>query len=237
MTATSFCAKKARQLVNSVMVKIPLTLTNDDTTSIDHVAAWLRIYTDRPVVLLASGGSAAPVLAGALNQISETQRNRISLSLADERFGAPGHKDSNWLLLQQSGISTQLPRHRPILTDTQEDAQATTQHWEQWLAQVIEQQRPILALLGIGEDSHIAGIKPNSPVIDSTHIADHYKWSDYHRITVTPLLLPHITSAVVYASGANKQAAIQSLRHNHDPRRYPSQFLKQIRDCHVYYQP
>lgn len=196
---------------------------------------WLDGHARQPVVVLASGGSSAPILATAWQLLRPDRQANITFSLADERYGEPGHENSNWTLLQRCGMDVSASRHQPVLQSdvSMEDA---TARWGNWLHQKLYGQTPVIAFLGIGDDSHIAGLKPHCPALHDLGVAACYDWSDFRRITITPSGLLHVSSTVVYAHGSAKKDAIALLDSEQDFDSYPSQLLKQIPDCTVYYQ-
>jgi 6-phosphogluconolactonase len=211
------------------------TVENVEQAS-EHIAEWLAPAAQASIVLLASGGSSAAALAGAWHKLTKAQQQNITISLADERYGLVDHADSNWRLLKNLGIDLAEPRHIPVLTG--KSMEATTIEWEQALRQYVQANTPIYAVLGIGADAHIAGIKPHSPAVEQTEaLAICYPWEDYQRITITPAMFGHITSAIVYASGTAKKPVLEALQQDLDAATYPDQFIKQTGQYTIYYQP
>lgn len=202
-----------------------------------EVRQWLNYYANQPCLLLASGGSSAHVLTRAWAQLTPLEQQHITVTLADERFGPIGHPDSNWRLLQELGMHLDDARHIPVLhgSATKEEDAAL---WQQRIQPYFSATSPIIAMLGMGEDSHIAGIKPHSPAAsDTTHLAVAYDWEDYQRITISPAAFKRIDSIVLYVSGDAKRRAIEALKHEYDPVNYPSQYIKSVESRHIYYQP
>lgn len=201
------------------------------------ISQWLQRYANKPVLVLASGGSAAPIFAEAWKNLSNKEQSNIILSLADERFNKPGHKDSNWELLRNAGIMPKKTKSIPVLQKNMSMEQVA-QRWEGRLKEVLSTNIPVVALLGLGSDSHIAGIKPSSPAAaEQHHLIRAYEWDDFDRITITPLFLNKITSTVVYASGAAKLEPIKLLAKDLDPVLCPSQHLKTMQECIILYAP
>lgn len=209
----------------------------DLNVTVAEISKWLEGFTHSPVLILASGGSCAKVFAAAWGKLSNEARNNCIVSLADERYGPPGHTDSNWRLLESLGVQTDAAHQLQVLRPGVSLGE-TASLWESALLGQLARPIPVIALLGMGDDSHIAGIKPGSPSTDETpRLVAAYSWDDYDRITITPSMLSRLTSVRVYAAGTEKLAAINLLSQSLDPTAYPSQFLKQINDCRVYYQP
>lgn len=201
------------------------------------IEEWIMRRTSNPVLILASGGSSAKVFAEAWKQLSQEQKDNVTLSLADERFGEPDHENSNWKLLRDLGVDVDQARHIPVNSGNA-SLQETAKAWERRLEAAFDSGIPVISLLGIGDDSHIAGIKPRSPSsTEGSRLVSAYEWDDYERITITPVAIKRLTSIRVYASGETKREAIELLEKELDPTEYPSQLLRQIDDCTVYYVP
>lgn len=213
-----------------------MTITGAHQELIDQIAAWLsKCSRDNPL-LLASGGSAAKAFASAWKLLSEEEKSCFTISLADERYGLPGHADSNWTLLQELGVDLSSPKHIPVLTG--DSFEETAKQWGSKLEQQITPSTTVIAILGIGEDSHIAGIKPNSPAAhESQKLTIAYPWDDYERITTTPAVFSKIDSAIVYLSGQTKKQVVDLLDSDLDRIAYPSQFIKFTKEYTIYYQP
>src|SRR5437870_3005764 len=66
------------------------------------------------VVWCLSGGSAIDVAVETARRLAVPLDN-FSVCLADERFGPPGHKDSNWQALLAAGFKLAGARLEPVL--------------------------------------------------------------------------------------------------------------------------
>lgn len=188
----------------------------------------------KPCVALVSGGSSAPVFTDAWLLLDPAIRQQIIVSQADERFGPVGNNDSNWRLLMNLGF---IPRAQdiPVLTGLP-DVAAQAADWGARLSGALNQAKSIVAVLGVGTDNHVAGIKPASPAAtDTTQLTIGYAWTDYQRITIGPSLFQRIDAAIVFMYGQEKAAAVAALEAEADQVQCPSQLLKQCRQCAVYY--
>ncbi len=67
------------------------------------------------VLWLVSGGSNIPASVRAMANISVPLSKGLSVSLIDERWGEPGHKDSNWQQLLQAGFDGKRASLLPVL--------------------------------------------------------------------------------------------------------------------------
>lgn len=219
-----------------------------------------RLRSNAPVVLLLSGGSAAPIGAAvcrdiedALHMNATAQNNTAAdeglpecmISLVDERFGPAGHPDSNWNFLEPLARNWHYLKPFPLLTGTSgsgEDFGITVESFNRFLAGIAQQQQCgeifVAALFGIGEDGHTAGILPESPAAvispDSERFASGYKSIPHTRITIAPPFFSHIDLALVWISGPEKQQVIKSVQRNISPAVQPAQFLKQAKETVIF---
>jgi 6-phosphogluconolactonase len=95
-----------------------------------------------------------------------------------------------------------------------------------------------VALLGIGEDAHIASIFPGSPLLSTCAVDQCQRvaaiWVPHlnaWRITLTPPAILDARTTVVIASGERKaQAVSAALEGPEDVLRWPAQLLRQAGD-------
>lgn len=214
-----------------------MIITRDSAEAIQSgVLEWLVSNGQKPTVLLVSGGSAGKLFAKVWAHVPINIQQNYILSLVDERFGQVGHTDSNWKLLQDLGVDLSDQHAIPVLTG--QGFTETANHWGSKLQSAIAETNRVIGFFGIGEDSHIAGIKPNSPAAFEIHnLTIAYKWDDYERLTVTPLLFQKLLSGIAYLQGPAKEAVVAQLADNLDIANYPSQLCKQVGDFTLYYQP
>src|SRR6185437_3559960 len=59
---------------------------------------------NKRVLWLVSGGSNIPASVQIMSNISTDLSRRLTVMLADERYGEPGHPESNWEQLEQAGF-------------------------------------------------------------------------------------------------------------------------------------
>ena len=208
-----------------------------EVTTAPDLTTWFRQRIQGKTLLLLSGGSSAKLAVDALQKLPHSLLSKLSVTLTDERFGAPGHADSNWQLLLELGLSTTSFHTIPVLTSATHNIVEASRGWQLKLQSAREQSDSVLAVFGIGADSHIAGLKPHCQLLnDATEITGSYTANDWPRITITPQFFPYITSCVVYAHGPEKEHAIHLLHDSLDETIYPDQLIKQTGDFTVYYQ-
>jgi 6-phosphogluconolactonase/glucosamine-6-phosphate isomerase/deaminase len=179
------------------------------------------------VLWLLSGGSGAAIATKASEHLRGNDLSNLSITMTDERYGPVGHPDENWQQILNSGFSAKgATMYRPL---TGADRSNTTSDLEGWLKVRIDKPSYIIGIFGIGEDGHTAGIKPNSPAVNSTDLVASFTGDDFERITITFNMIKQIDEAVVQASGESKKPIIKSLLENVLPlNKQPAQILKTI---------
>lgn len=208
------------------------------TTSTEpNLLTWLLEYTDKKTLLLLSGGSTAEHAVKTIQQLPVEHQQNLTVSLTDERFVDYGNSDSNWQLLTNLGLPLNTVQVLPVLQRDDKDIKTTDRIWNEALKSHLDQHVRVLAIFGIGTDSHIAGLKPHTALLnETTSITGSYQADDWQRITITPPFFSHVTSAVVYAKGDEKRDAISLLQDDSDIETYPDQLIKQTQDFKIYYQ-
>ena len=200
-------------------------------------------------LLLLSGGSAGKEVAPLLTQRFSTIKhlNNLTIGLVDERFGPPGHADSNMLVIKESGLAEIVERNRgTVMWPLQSDSMTKDTVVKAYNSQITRRfgscNGRTLGVFGIGEDGHTAGIKPlpketfNSIFTDSPALVTGYRAKDYERITLTPLGINQITMAVIFAIGEKKQAVLEKLVgptkcNEHE---FPAGIFRKHKNVHVF---
>ncbi len=190
-----------------------------------------RLSRGETVCWFLSGGSAIEVAVLTAARIGRAS-SKLTISLADERYGPVGHHDSNWTQLLQAGFSLPGARLEPILGGG--DEIETAAGFNKSARRLLESSAYKIALLGIGADGHTAGILPGSPAAISRELTSDYTGQDYHRLTLTARALSLLDEAVVYAPGEIKATAINNLAEDLSLSEQPAQILKRIPKVTVY---
>lgn len=209
-----------------------------------------HLIINEPVLLLASGGSSAPIVAEVLQELEkdkllspEKMKLLLMISLIDERFGVEGHLESNWTLLKSLGLEESFATKNPILksnTNTENDLKEATDSFVAFLERAVKKQKNrelhICGIFGIGADGHTAGILPDSPATleEKNKLAVAYKSEIYTRITISPLFFEYIDYAACWVSGKSKQKVLQILQTKVPPQIQPAQYLKRCKHCEIY---
>ncbi len=189
-----------------------------------HIAA--RLATGQKVLWLISGGSSIDVAASTASRLAGRDLSGLTVSLIDERYGEPGHPDSNWHKFLATGVKLPGATLHPVLTGA--DQATTAAGFEDFLVGAFQSTNYHLGLLGIGPDGHTSGILPHSPAVTASGLVCSYEGPDYQRITTTAAALSRLDEAVVYASGKPKWSVLDRLETDQTIASQPAQILKTI---------
>jgi 6-phosphogluconolactonase/glucosamine-6-phosphate isomerase/deaminase len=188
----------------------------------------VALTTNKPVLWLVPGGSNISTAVSVMANIELENIQNLTIILSDERYGNPGHPDSNFFQLHQAGFSERGATFVDLLyggsfEETVSVSNNAMQH-------IFTRAEIIIAFFGMGPDGHIAGILPNSPAaIGSESWMIGYEAGQYKRITLSPFALSHIQTAFVGAYGPEKLAALTTLRDQSVPiAQQPAQILRHL---------
>ncbi|HXH26488.1 MAG TPA: 6-phosphogluconolactonase [Candidatus Acidoferrum sp.] len=206
----------------------------DITTGEDAVYQRLsqELQDGKRVLWLLSGGSnIAREVATSRQLVGQSQAGTLTAMLMDERFGAPGHHDSNWQQLHEAGFALDVPqvlRTGELLEGVAEAYDATIRH-------AFAEADIIIGQFGIGADGHTAGLLPGAPVMDAATLVAGYRLPGFQRITLTPKALLQVDVAFVFAAGADKHPALEKLQNETLPLvQQSAQIFKQLREVYIY---
>lgn len=224
------------------LVKCGKVKEMDTILSNDHaVAMFAKELNDGlvkgEVLLFLSGGSTIPIGVDALHNIPANIAPRLHIALADERYGAYLHADSNWKGLLDAGLSEDqgFVLH-PVITSSALPIKETSVAYEAVLLELFEKISTVIALFGIGEDDHIAGILPDSPAAHETkRFVIDYDAGKFQRITIAPPVFPYITTAMISAKGEKKRESIARLSESLDSIMHPDQLVHQCAKTTIFY--
>lgn len=210
-----------------------------------------RLARNIPVLFLVSGENTAEIatrVCSAIAALSHGETGKLKLlftvALMDERFGPPGHVDSNWRLLIESGLDPARLSAIPILAEgTGADSlEKTVDRYNSFLTAAAQRQREgnlaIITLAEMGADGHIAGILPESPAscidCDGGQMVTGYRSALFPRITVTPAFFRFIDYAAVWLTGGDKWPALDRLSSNLSVREQPAQLFKLVKETEIF---
>lgn len=168
--------------------------------------------------LAIAGGSAAAAMRHVLAALPDEVRRRLRLTWADERCVPLADRDSNrGAALRAGALPDDCALMLPLWSDddTIDAAVArVTAGLQGEFAGGLD-----VALLGVGEDGHVASLFPGHPALARTqpvvHVADSPKPPSARMTLTLPIL--RAADCVVLATGEGKRAALTRLRAG-DPR-------------------
>lgn len=200
----------------------------------DDLTAKIKTHLENGenVTWIITGGSSMPIVVSVCRQLEDMDLSKLSVTLSDERYGEPGHSDSNWEQLDKLGFFLPGANLQPVLTS--KTLETTTKDYNHTMRQLLKQADYKIGLIGVGADGHIAGIKPGSPDVGSRDMATSYKWDDYIRLTMTPAAILLLDEVVAVVMGEAKHQALKNLSKDLDINDQPAQILKKVTSATVY---
>jgi 6-phosphogluconolactonase/glucosamine-6-phosphate isomerase/deaminase len=194
----------------------------------------LEAAHSQKVLWLIPGGSNIPIAVKVMKNLSESFRDNLTIALTDERYGDPGHADSNFKQLYERGFSAPIGKFTDILRG--KNLKTTLQDAEKHYRQLFADNSVVIGFFGIGADGHIAGMLPGSLAAEeSNNFITGYDAGSYIRITLTSIAFRKVNIAIVGAFGKEKLSALQQLRdENLTVKEQPSQILKAIPNVTIF---
>lgn len=194
-----------------------------------------ELAQNKKILWLLSGGSNIPASVSIMNNIPTEHSSGLSISLADERYGEPGHSESNWAKLMQAGFDSKEATLLPVLMPGL-SLEETVASYSQMIDSAMSQSDLTIAQLGIGEDGHIAGILPGSaPATETQATVLSFEDPPLVRLSLTFAALKRVNVAYAFAFGEPKKVALHSLQSETvEPTILPAQILKQIQEAYLY---
>jgi|SRR5665213_2057023 len=197
----------------------------------EEIAEKLNTYLQQGSVLLSlSGGSAIAYEIDILKSLAST--DNLSVTLNDERYGLPGHDNSNWHQLRLGGLDASRFKTFEVLSG--KDAPQTAAEFNNFLEHAVGQYKYLVSILGMGTDGHTSGVLPDSPAVKSSQLAVYYEAADFKRLTNTPLFLSQQTELWVLAYGQAKHDQIKLLEENLSVSVQPIQIIKKAASATFY---
>lgn len=186
------------------------------------------------VLWLVPGGSNITVAVEVMNNLRNEPLEKLTIMLTDERYGEPGHEDSNYAQLERAGFLPGAATFKNMLTG--ESFETTVKSAALYAREACTVADEIIGFFGMGVDGHIAGILPHSAAAttDSAWVVG-YESQPYVRITLTPFALSHIAQAFVGAYGKEKYDPLLQLKNTVLPiAEQPAQILRHIPEVYIY---
>lgn len=196
------------------------------------------LFDNKRVLWLVSGGSNVAAEKMTMDMVIKHAADRLgglAIMPIDERYGHPGHADSNVQQLRTAGFKTGAATLVDVLLHDLPFEQ-TVSFYSNVAATALANADVIIGQFGMGADGHIAGIKPDSPAADPDEsTVTGYEWEDYTRMTLMPAALRQITIGFLLAYGADKKKALLGLKqHTTEFTKLPAVLLYELPEVHVY---
>lgn len=186
----------------------------------EFIINWLRLYhniTQKALVLL-SGGSAVQIYKDLANFIDKSELDFSFLAFAqiDERFQPDKEKDVNAYQIEKTGLCKVCEKKRiPYYLISQAGSlQESAKEYNKILIKLFQEYTYKIAILGIGEDGHTAGLLPGFQKLwDVKKLIVGYKNDGEfnQRISMTLEALKQVDQAIVVANRMRKRRVIKNL--------------------------
>lgn len=215
----------------------------------DALNLLFKKYSPKPFLFLSSGGSSLKIL-DYVNPIYFNSES--TLTILDERYSKDASVN-NFAQLEETSFYKNVAQNKCQIINTKplenETMHGLAERFESQLKKWLENYKDgvIIASIGIGSDSHTAGIMPypeNNKFFedmfnnkDSLVVAYDATGKNLHRDRVTTTLpfLRKIKSAVVLASGdSKKNALINLLSDNGNLAESPCRILRELENVQIF---
>jgi 6-phosphogluconolactonase/glucosamine-6-phosphate isomerase/deaminase len=215
-------------------------LREDQSKAVEAIATRIGDGLDagKRVLWLVSGGSNIQLEVQAMELLYDRCSSKLeglAVLPIDERYGEPGHANSNTQQLREAGFDAHGATWVDVLMHNVPFDQ-TVDFYNEVAATALANASLVVGQVGLGPDGHIAGILPGSPAteVDEATVAA-YEWTDYTRLTLTPQALRRITVAFVPSYGESKKVALNRLYKNkEDLPELPAALLYELPEVYVY---
>jgi 6-phosphogluconolactonase/glucosamine-6-phosphate isomerase/deaminase len=212
-------------------------LTSDWEEGITDLAQRLEkeLSDGKRVLWLVSGGSNIQASVKVMERVPGELTSNLSIMPGDERYGEVGHNDSNWAQLLQAGFNAAKATVYPVL-QADLSFERTIARFDKLANQALAENDIIIAQLGIGPDSHIAGILPESEAAYEKYALVYgYDGGQYKRLTLTFPALLKIRASYTFAYGDVKHQALADLQAGtQDLAKQPVQILRELPEAYIY---
>lgn len=192
------------------------------------------LQSGKRVLWFVSGGSNIQASVQVMNKLTDEPTENLAIFLIDERFGAPGHKDSNYKQFQDAGFQHKQASFIPVLVEGL-NLQETSQRYSELLERALDHADIVIGQIGIGADGHIAGILPHTSATAASGLVISYEHPTHTRITATFDAIRRIDCDFSFVFGKDKYEALYRLKTEDLPlQEQPSQILKELKEVHIY---
>ena len=211
-----------------------------DAEAVAQAAAELVVYMAQAAIEsrgefsigLSGGNTPRPLYQLLANEllVNRIDWARVHIFFCDERCVAPAHADSNFRMASETLLDlvpllpTNIHRMRGEI-----DPEAAATEYGQLLKARFGDGGLDLAILGMGEDGHIASLFPGSKALeeqDHRCVANYVEKLHNWRLTLTAPFLNRSQEILVLVTGAAKAATVREvLEGERDPKQWPIQLI------------
>jgi 6-phosphogluconolactonase/glucosamine-6-phosphate isomerase/deaminase len=189
----------------------------------------LKRIIDKKTLLFLSGGNTPKDLYKLIAQDSSNKIVPGAVATVDERWGYPGHKDSNEKMIEDTGLYKFMEKNNveihTILHGILKRPE-TAKRYDIQLRGLFERFKKSVSIMGIGVDGHTAGLAANINKWQTWKFAIDYinndsGWFYPERITITPTALNKIKNHIILVFGSKKKLALEV-------NKYPAKIFKNM---------
>lgn len=191
----------------------------------------LEDYSDQKTAIFLSGASGLKKIYEEI-ALDKTLKAGAALQI-DERFGEPGHRNSNNLKLETSGIldyfENQNIRYYPIL-QKDKGILDTALQYDETLRFLFSYFPKTVGVLEIGADGGIGGV-PSDPAVvrkmmeDQSSLVTFYGVRNVNELTMTFLAISQLDLILLLAAGNDKRELLSNLFRGDSVEEMPVRFL------------
>lgn len=203
---------------------------NNPQEGFDLAKDILYKNVDVQTLLLLSGGSTPKTLYGEL--ALERTLNVGAVAMVDERPGEKNHASSNEKMIDGTGLLSYLRskgiNFSPIIKEGI-TKQETTEDYDRTVRNLFEKFGKKVAVLGIGEDGHTAGVPIGVQASESAingYVAGYntFPSEPKERISLTFKALSQLDQLIILAFGVSKQKPLRKMFEDGPIEEIPARF-------------
>ncbi|MBI3984496.1 MAG: 6-phosphogluconolactonase [Candidatus Levybacteria bacterium] len=184
----------------------------DAGEGVDKAKSFIYKYSNSQTALFLSGGLTPKALYQTLSTDKKLKAGAVAV--VDERFGLPFHDNSNEKMIKDSHLFEYLKSTNTLVFTVLngKDIDNTTKDYEKIISRLFKSYKQKIAILGIGEDGHTAGIpkgyyNSNELVIKIDDFPSEFR----KRITLTFKALEQMDRLIVLVFGENKKKVLNEM--------------------------
>ena len=197
-----------------------------------------KLNKNEHVLWLVCGGSniqSESVIMKKIREKSEEYLPHLTILPMDERYGAPGHVDSNFKQMKDAHFEPGNAQWQDVLARNL-SLNETVNFYQNLIEKAFANNTYSIGVFGLGADGHTAGVLPKTiAALQTKPNVVGYQSPPYIRMTLSPQFLARVDTAFVLVYGDDKKEALERLKKNTDTVDVlPSKLLYQIPEAYVY---